>query len=138
MSSRTRPAVGLLLCAMSTSACADLGEGARAQFSRELSCPEARVEVRERPDLRYSQLFPADGASPPADLASDPERVAMWRANRAEERTELDATLDRLDMFEVRGCGARQLLGCGLGGDIEGGVDVTSVVCFKPPLQEAP
>ncbi len=67
---------------------------ARAQFSRAMSCPESRITTT-----------PADPlAEPlPPEIAADPERAAVYRANHA---------ADRREVFDVAGCDTRLRLAC--------------------------
>ena len=70
--------------------------GARETFSREHTCPEDRVEVRERKDLRPSMLRVR--VSPPPEIASDPGRLAQFN----EKQAEMDKGADTFgDIYEA-------------------------------------
>ncbi|MBM4369332.1 MAG: hypothetical protein FJ102_24175 [Deltaproteobacteria bacterium] len=86
--------------------CKRLGTGAREDFAREYSCPEARVAVTERSDLRYSAFSPPPSPGTPApEVAADPERLAKWTSDQQEEHSALMRDLDRaVTMYQVTGC----------------------------------
>jgi hypothetical protein len=81
--------------------------GAREKFSQELTCPAERVEVRERSDLKPSMLYPQ--VSPPPDIAADPGRLAMWKAEQEKRDENAD---EACDLFEARGCNQQSLVCC--------------------------
>lgn len=87
-------------------ACQSVTDGAKESFSSEKTCPLARVEARERPELKPSQF---DKSDPPPDVAADPGRLQMWR-------DEHKATADKDDMLgqivEVRGCDKHVFYNC--------------------------
>jgi hypothetical protein len=124
-----------LVCLLSLAGCKRLATGAKEHFAKEYSCPEGRVEVIPRSDLKYSAYFPPRAAeTPPDEVKRDPERLARWRADREGAHKAQMADLDgRLDMFQARGCDHEVFMGCAhaSAGD---GVDTSSVVCFIPPL----
>jgi hypothetical protein len=68
----------------------DYAEAARSQFSIALSCPESRVTTT-----------PADPL--PREIAADPERLAVYRANHAANRREV---------FDVEGCDRHLRIAC--------------------------
>lgn len=96
--------------------CTRLRTGALEQFAVKHSCPEERVTVRERDDLRWSTIArpPAQRAkpTPPPDVSADPGRLAKWTKDNAARETSFDETLDGFDVFEVSGCDQRELMGC--------------------------
>jgi hypothetical protein len=79
----------LLLCA-----CSSLHAAARDAFVHKYSCPEERVTVRKRPDLKHPA---ADAPKPPAEVAKDPERLKLWKADHPSD----DA---QYKYFQVSGC----------------------------------
>ena len=87
--------------------CQSKEAGAREKFSNEVTCPEERVEVRERSDLTPSMLRAQ--VPPPPDVAADPGRLAMWKAKEEESNENADQACD---MFEARGCGKQSLVCC--------------------------
>jgi hypothetical protein len=99
----------LLVLALSTSlvGCQSKEAGAREKFSKEFTCPAERVEVRERSDLKPSMLRAQ--VPPPPDVAADPARLAMWKA---EEETNNENADQMCDMLEARGCNQQSLVCC--------------------------
>jgi hypothetical protein len=114
--------------------CKDLDDGAKEHFATSFSCPESRVEVRARPDLKWSKLLLGDRATPtpPAEVASDPERLAKWNEDQAKGNT----GLDRLDVFEAKGCNHEQLMACFHPDTPDGhGTDTGRVACIDAPAK---
>jgi hypothetical protein len=87
-------------------------------FSQRYACPEGRISTRERPDLPYHRFVcpraEACEEHPPAELAGDPERIALWRrvtyggTEGPAERLDEHATVT----LEVSGCGVRRFYAC--------------------------
>ncbi len=100
--------LGGILSASTLIGCATLGDEARDTFAKNFSCPEERVEVRERKDIRPSDWLNSE--VPPGEVAADPARLAMWNEQQAKLRADDD---DRHSIFEVRGCGHELLYSCG-------------------------
>lgn len=99
-----RWAVGLLLLC----GCQSVTDGAKEQFSKENTCPLDRVETRARTELKPSQFGKA--GTPPRDIASDPGRLQLWRA----EQAKLAANDDSWgQIVEARGCDAHVFYECG-------------------------
>ncbi len=73
-------------------ACASLESNARSEFARQNSCPDDRVTVGHAPPRQ-----------PPADVAADPGRLAMWNDNEA-KRAE--------HYYVASGCGHESLYLC--------------------------
>jgi hypothetical protein len=90
-------------------------------FSAKYVCPEDRITSRERPDLPYRR-FVCPGAKgceedpPPAELAGDPERVALFRqiTRDARDRGDPGSDPDHRATFavEVSGCGQHRFYAC--------------------------
>jgi hypothetical protein len=97
----------MLLAASTLIGCKSKESGAREAFSKEFTCPADRVEVRERPDVKMSML--RETSKPPADVAADPGRLAMWNAEQEKSRTNADGLCE---MFEARGCNQQTLMCC--------------------------
>ena len=101
------------LCSVSLcvalAACASLPGGARDFFVRRSSCPADRVTVVAIPD--YQDPLPPD-PPPPADVAADAGRLAVWRQQREAARKRGGNWKCGRKMYEVTGCGQRQLLCC--------------------------
>ncbi len=100
-------AVILGICAITVTGCKGVATGAKEHFSKDFSCPEDRVEVRERPDLH-----PSDGKTPETpskEIAADPARLKMWQAAQDSARASTDSN-DTI--IEARGCGHEKLQAC--------------------------
>ena len=74
------------------------------RFSQGRTCPKERVAARQVP------LSPGDfgHAAPPADIAADPGRLALWSKNAAADL----AHYHDITIVEASGCGARQTYLC--------------------------
>ncbi len=92
-------------------------------FSRQSYCPVSRVSVVPRYDLEPVSrgAAPSLPPPPPASIASDPERVAIWRhvhgqASMTAEQKALQEALAKLpkrpNVYEVSGCDQRGLFYC--------------------------
>ena len=99
--------VGALAAAVGLLACKSKEQGAREHFSKDVTCPEDRVEVKARTDLHPSDWL--DKKTPPADIASDPGRLSMWQAQQADQRSRAD---NGDELFEASGCGTQKLYAC--------------------------
>ena len=88
-------------------------DDARRQFGVQFSCPEDRVEVRPRTDVKWSSIvYEVPKATPPAELAKDPARLAKWKADQKALYQPLLDSLDSADVFEGEGCSHTALIGC--------------------------
>lgn len=109
-----RAAFCLLLLWVGASAlgCKRLATGAAEEFSRQFSCPVSKVDVHARSDLKASEILFGNlpPAVPPADVANDPERLAVWTEN---ERKAMKAADSTCEVFEVKGCNEEALYCCG-------------------------
>jgi len=100
----------ILLPALALAACQSLQRGAKEQFSKDVSCPVDLVESRERPDLHSSSFeAPSPGPQPPAAVAADPARLAVWRQNHTRDATASDGLND---IYEARGCDTQAFYKC--------------------------
>jgi hypothetical protein len=128
--------VSSVVAALTATACKKLATGAREEFARKYSCPEERVEVKERPDVKWGQLTmpPSADEQPPAEVKNDPGRLAKWRADQSESgEAKLRAHYDAMDVFEVRGCDHALLMAC-KHPTSQGGTTMSSVMCSDRPL----
>ena len=101
MSRRKRPryawqvrANARLVCVLGAMCClgaCDLRQNAVVTFSVWYACPAERITVS------------AKAIHPPADVAADPERLALWRRMRQDEH---------LVYFGVDGCGRSEVFAC--------------------------
>jgi hypothetical protein len=110
--------------------CKSMETGAREEFSRKHYCPLDRVEARRRADLRaWDVAFSGSPeASPPDEVAKDPERLGMWKQEQAQHQKDWS---DGLDVYEVRGCGHEELSICHHPGGPEGGIYLSEVSCSE-------
>ena len=88
--------------------CQSVADGAKEQFSQDHVCPLERVETRARPELKPSQF--STPSTPPNDIAADPGRLELWRAERASLAANEDAWGD---VVEARGCDVHVFYSCG-------------------------
>jgi hypothetical protein len=102
--------------------CQSLTDGAKDDFSHKFSCPKDQVEARERPDIKAHSLSPFTGKKPPADVAADPRRLAVWQADHQKQIDSEDSDT----VIEVRGCSHSQLYKCTRSTGKRGG----RVMCF--------
>jgi hypothetical protein len=119
-----------------TSACKRLKTGAREHFSTEYSCPEDRVTVQDRDDLKYGDFVVTQQReeAPSDEVQRDPARLAKWRSDVSAKREELRRDLNlNLDMFDVRGCDHRALLGCCHSSTADGSMNMGEVDCSEAP-----
>jgi hypothetical protein len=130
---KRRPATAAL-AALALVACKSLEEGARETFSRDFSCPEARVVVVPRTDLNaYDVTFGSVGnTAPPADVQKDPERLALWRRQKRDQR---DAWNGRISVFEARGCEHDAIYTCSHPNGRKGGENYAQASCSKATTQ---
>jgi hypothetical protein len=123
----------VLIGALSLAACGQLSKGASRYFVDKYSCPAEKVTVAEKRDARPSEIFAADwrAATPPAEVASDPQRLAQWQTKETERRKSWEAWMNRAQLFEVSGCGHRLVLACRKPG--QGSTSGTTANCKEPP-----
>jgi hypothetical protein len=98
--------------ALGVAACAPLAGAAGNTFADVTRCPRDSVTVVARPD--YHPTAPPE-PPPPADVAADPSRLAVWRVQQRMAQIANGAPracLDSEDAYEARGCGKQQVLCC--------------------------
>jgi hypothetical protein len=106
----TQPHWAAVAALLSLSACQSLGDGAKEQFSKDFSCPTERVLTRDRNDLHPSSFTsPSPMPKPPADVAADPARLAVWQQNHRQDPTAYDSYSD---IEEARGCDRQAFYEC--------------------------
>ena len=114
-------------------ACKSVKTGAREHFAKTHSCPEDRVQVVVREDLKFGELTFGKMAlpTPPDAVKDDAERLAKWKKDKLGEQDKTREEFNsNFDMFEVTGCKERDLLACGhrrSGNNIRFG----DVICFE-------
>lgn len=103
-----------ILAVVSGVGCKRTKTGASEHFSKQYSCPSDRVSARARDDLKGSQVSAPQNetGTAPAEVRSDPARLAVWQRSEREKTDEPRKILDGLDVFEVRGCGHAEYLLC--------------------------
>ncbi|MBL9028239.1 MAG: hypothetical protein JNL21_38960 [Myxococcales bacterium] len=108
------------LCVLifSTVGCKGLETGAKEHFGEKFSCPEDRVEVRARPDLKWSKVVfgdrPQEG--PPDEVKKDPGRLAKWHEDHKDDNA---------------------IMACYHPGDSEGHMETNRVACTDAPEKPA-
>jgi hypothetical protein len=104
----------VLLLALATSGCKSLKSGARESFARKYSCPEDRVEIAPRKELRAADLLlPKTVETLPADeIKNDPGRLQKWRDDRAAVREQQVRLYERYEVFAATGCDKSALVCC--------------------------
>lgn len=112
-----------VLTSLACFGCNRLSTGAREQFATTYSCPEDRVEVKSREDLKWGALVlgARNKEAPPAEIAQDPGRLAKWQSDQEEKSKSLDSLSDKVDVYQVTGCGHDVLMGCWRSGGGRGG-----------------
>ena len=96
-----------LVVAAASMGCESLDDEARDDFAAEFSCPMNRVEVRPRPDIDGYTAVHGKAPAPPAEIAKDPGRLAVWQKDLDERRSHNYGTV-----YEVRGCSHGKLYTC--------------------------
>lgn len=87
------------------------------EFANAFMCPRDRVVVTARPDIPPHAVM--GSATPPAEIAADPQRLAMWR----QQQVQKDAGRG---VYDVQGCGHEARYVCGM---FDVGGDVSSMTC---------
>jgi hypothetical protein len=104
---RAAVVVVALLCGSLAVGCKGMKTGAQQNFAREFTCPEDRVEVRPRTEIRPSDL--KTKSTPSKEIAADPQRLKIWQTAKDES----DASENSLnEVFEARGCDHQALYSC--------------------------
>ena len=106
---RTRAVVIIVAAWLELTGCQNVADGAKERFSKDNSCPIDRVESRVREDLKPSSFYDKTKAAPPADIAADPTRLAMWHEKQDAAATQSDSFFT---IAEARGCGKQALYQC--------------------------
>ncbi|MDP1920780.1 MAG: hypothetical protein Q8L14_31345 [Myxococcales bacterium] len=101
--------VGLLV-----TGCGDVVEDAKDHLSTTWSCPPERVEVTKRADVDGAALYRQSvrGATPPADVAADPTRLAVFKQNEEATIERAAASFGNATIIDGRGCGKEVRLAC--------------------------
>jgi hypothetical protein len=99
------------LAILNTGCVMSMAQGARTIFSQKNTCPSDRITVRQRADVPpHTLLAPqASQPQPPPDVASDPERLALWNKMHRDREASID---DVGTTYEVSGCGQSVMYVC--------------------------
>ena len=106
--SRAASVCAVFAAVLGLTACKSAASTAKEQFSRDFSCPEERVEVRDRSDIRAS-AFGAPTPTPPPDVAADPARRALWEKKNEPDTSGIDSDYS---VEEARGCDKQSFYLC--------------------------
>ena len=87
--------------------CTALPGQTREEFSQQYSCPMDAITSKARDDVQAAEFVSTP--TPPADVAADPARLAVWKKNQVEPWD--------VHFFELTGCGHHVLWGCRLPGN---------------------
>ena len=107
MNGRRVPAWCAILLCIGVAGCGSQKEAAYRDFSETHSCPRDRMTVEPIAGVTMRDLwlranpFP----DPPADLRSDPARLAVWREVQEKEREGPLRGVKAYRLFHVSGCG---------------------------------
>jgi hypothetical protein len=97
----------LLVCG---AGCRNFEGTAVEAFSKERSCLQDGVTAHVRDDVGAYQLQFPTPVLPPADIANDPSRRAVWEADQEKMRSGFNS---RQRVYEVNGCNENWLVSCG-------------------------
>jgi hypothetical protein len=81
---------------------------AKETFSNERSCPLAGITAKAHPEISAHDLTTAK-AVPPAYVAADPARLAVWQANEDKSKKATDSLRT---VVEVAGCNEKAYYTC--------------------------
>ncbi len=87
--------------------CTALPGQTREEFSQVYSCPMGSITSKERDDVQATEFVKPK--APPADVATDPARLEVWKSNQSQPWD--------VHFFELTGCGHHVLWGCRLPGN---------------------
>jgi|HubBroStandDraft_2_1064218.scaffolds.fasta_scaffold221474_2 hypothetical protein len=113
-----RPAAFLALCLGLSCAgalgCKRVSEGARQHFANQFFCPEANIDVWERPDFDPLQaVAPVEPrAETPEEVKNSPALLEKWKADLDIHREEVREEYSDYEVFQLTGCDHTELLGC--------------------------
>jgi hypothetical protein len=123
-----RVALSLAALTLAHVGCKSRKEGARERFSEDFTCPEDKVNARERPDLdAYDLDF---GAPPPPsqEIQKDPQRWRLWRERQEETHRSWN---NALSVFEASGCHHDAFYTCSHPSGSRGGTNLARASCSK-------
>lgn len=111
---RTRGTLFAMTVGLVGIGCGDVVEDAKSHLSMAWSCPLERVEVTKRADVDGAALYRQSvrGATPPADVAADPTRLAVFKQNEEATIERAAASYGNATIIDGRGCGKEVRLAC--------------------------
>jgi len=83
--------------------------GAQMLFAQNETCPADRITVTARPDVPPHTILAHGGGDPPPEIASDPERMALWAHQHGDDLGAIDSAWRT---FAVSGCNTQSLYVC--------------------------
>jgi hypothetical protein len=84
---------------------------AKKTFAQSFTCPDERVELRPRSDIKGSMFRSHTPPSP--EVRNDPARYAIWQKEQAQADRDADSGGNYgVFFFDVRGCGHQVLYEC--------------------------
>ncbi len=93
-----------------------LKSGAKTFFASKFSCPEDRVVVTLRDDVRYGELVFArrvkTAEEPPAEVAADPGRMDKWNSDLSAARESTMREYEGHRVFDLHGCNHAAAFAC--------------------------
>lgn len=107
----------VLVSAALTTACSSYETIARESFADTRSCPIAGVKAVEHPEISGHDLI-FGTSKPPADIAADPARLAIWKDKDAKSKKLWDETTK---VFLVTGCNESTYYTCSTGAGSKSG-----------------
>jgi hypothetical protein len=125
-------AAAAVILSASVAGCESASTAARNHFARAYSCPEDRVVIKPRDDIKWSTVaMHRSEEKPPPEVAADPARLAKWKKDKDDEYRPLQESFDSFDVFEGTGCDHDVLLGCKRPAKSNG---PNRVICMIEPL----
>lgn len=105
-----------LLASLALAACTSRTDAARELFVNAHACPSERVEIVELQGQSVYELrrraHPGGEVQPPAEVAGDPARLALWHRQRADAERTTRWVDDRYRIYRASGCGLQTDYAC--------------------------
>lgn len=102
----------LLAVAALLAACTGREGAARDLFEQTWTCPADRIEARRVEGLTLADLRPPAHETPPAEVAADAARLALWREQQQEAQASRRRLDERYHVYDVSGCGHQARYAC--------------------------
>ena len=109
-----RAVCAVTVCAVAAllAACTGREGAARNLFEQTWSCPADRIEARRVEGLTLADLRPPAHETPPAEVAADAARLALWHAQQQEAQASRRRFDERYHVYDVSGCGHEARYAC--------------------------